>query len=94
MQQLPNYFNQSNELITKKMKIFLPGLVSKYEDLQSLDKIYQAQTNVESVQLMMEDNMKKMLKNNTDIEVILNKIKYHLKYKYSKKGRGKKRCSK
>lgn len=52
------------------MKMFLPGLVSKYEDLQSLDKIYQAQANVESVQLMMEDNMKKMLKNNTDIEVI------------------------
>lgn len=69
MSQLPTYWTQSAENITKKLKNYIPGLVAKYEDVQSFDKLYQAQANVESVQLMMEDNMKKMLKNHGDIQV-------------------------
>lgn len=56
-------------MVSKHVKKFVTSIVTKYEDVSNFDKIYQAQTNVEQVQLMMEDNMKKMLNNHTNIQV-------------------------
>lgn len=67
---MPNYWTSTTESIGKHMKKFLTGIIAKYEDLQNFDKLYQAQSNVEQVQLMMEDNMKKMLNNHVNIQVI------------------------
>ncbi len=59
----------NSDTITKHLKKFATNIIAKYEDVQNFDKIYQAQTNVEQVQLMMEDNMKKMLNNQVNIQV-------------------------
>lgn len=59
----------NSENINKHLKKFVTTIAAKYEDLQNFDKIYQAQANVEQVQLMMEDNMKKMLNNHVNVQV-------------------------
>lgn len=69
LQKLPTYNQMTSENINKHLKKFVSTVVAKYEDLTNFDKIYQAQANVEQVQLMMEDNMKKMLNNQVNIQV-------------------------
>ena len=59
----------NSEVISKHLKKFVTTIIAKFEDVQNFDKIYQAQTNVEQVQLMMEDNMKKMLNNHVNVQV-------------------------
>lgn len=59
----------NSENINKHLKKIVTTIAAKYEDLQNFDKIYQAQANVEQVQLMMEDNMKKMLNNHVNVQV-------------------------
>lgn len=76
LQKLPNYTQATPEMISKHVKKFVTSIVTKYEDVSNFDKIYQAQTNVEQVQLMMEDNMKKMLNNHTNIQVLTSYIIY------------------
>ncbi len=59
----------NSDTITKHLKKFAANIIAKYEDVQNFDKIYQAQINIEQTQLTMEDNMKKMLINQVNIQV-------------------------
>jgi len=43
-------------------------LVEKFEDLTKLDKIYEANANIEDVKLQVEDNVKQMIKRNVDLD--------------------------
>ncbi|CAD8112267.1 unnamed protein product [Paramecium sonneborni] len=48
----------------------LKDLGLKYNDLVSLDKIYQAQQNVDQTKIVMEDNIKSMINNGQQLDVL------------------------
>lgn len=70
LKKLLGYENSNESTITKHVNKFLAALVAKYENYSSFDLIYKAQTNVENIQLIMEDNLKKALDNNNQLETL------------------------
>ena len=69
LKKLLGYENSNETTITKHVNKFMAALVAKYENYSSFDLIYKAQSNVENIQLIMEDNLKKALDNNNQLEV-------------------------
>ncbi|CAD8111882.1 unnamed protein product [Paramecium primaurelia] len=77
IQEIQNEFNRlGNDLLkddaSLKLHIKKPlkDLGLKYNDLVSLDKIYQAQQNVDQTKIVMEDNIKQMINNGQQLDVL------------------------
>ncbi|KAM3142593.1 hypothetical protein pb186bvf_005252 [Paramecium bursaria] len=71
--KLGNYQSQDEASLKLHIKRPMKELCTKYNDLASIDKIYQAQEQVNKTQVVMEDNVKKMLQNQQDLDVLSNK---------------------
>ena len=58
------------ENITKQAKKIVSPVLLRYDNLQALDKLYEAQHNVDAIQVVMNQNIQQVMKNTQDIEVI------------------------
>ena len=58
------------ENITKQAKKIVSPVLLRYDNLQALDKLYEAQHNVDAIQVVMNQNIQQVMENTQDIEVI------------------------
>jgi vesicle-associated membrane protein 7 len=70
IEKIPNYADESEEVISKLAKRCLPSLLKKYDDLSSVDKIYSAQEKANEVKNMMGSNIRGMMDNMQNLEVL------------------------
>ena len=70
MDKLPDFASAKTDDIQRHVKRSVPMLLKKYDDLKSLDRIMSAQSNVDAIQNVMEDNLRKVIKNTQDLDVI------------------------
>ena len=67
---MPDYHIADEEVISKHAKKFIPSLMKKYDDLANLDNVYAAQSKADGVINVMGTNVKTMLDNMHDLEVL------------------------
>jgi hypothetical protein len=65
--------DQSSSVFKKHFKGTLENLVSKYNHPEKIDKIAEAQANVDNIQVVMTDNIQKMLANSESVENVQGK---------------------
>ena len=58
---MDNLENADDEDIKIHVKVTMNQLLNKFDDSKSVDKISEAQANVDDVMMVMEDNVKKVL---------------------------------
>jgi hypothetical protein len=73
IEKVPNYFEESEATISKAAKRCLPSLLKKYDDLANLDKIHTAQMKANEVQSVMGNNIRGMMDNMQNLEVLESK---------------------
>ena len=70
MDKMSDFASAKADDIQRHIKRSVPMLLKKYDDIKSLDRIVSAQSNVDAIQNVMEENLKKVIKNTQDLDVI------------------------
>jgi len=65
--------HKDTENINKDAKKFVAAVLRRYDNLQELDKLYEAQHNVDQIQVVMNQNLQQVMKNVQDVEEIRGK---------------------
>ncbi|CAD8082803.1 unnamed protein product [Paramecium sonneborni] len=68
LKKMPEYFDSQPNDVEKYAKIWMKQLHEKYDNLAGVDKVYAAQQNVEQVQIVMEENIHKMINNGQQLD--------------------------
>ncbi len=67
---MPNYYDETEVTMGKLAKRALPSLLKKYDDLSSIDNVAAAQSKANEVQSIMGNNIRGMMDNMQNLEVI------------------------
>jgi len=70
LETIPLYQDASEEILERHGRRFFPPLVNKYEDVENLDLIQEAQDKADKLNHEMEDNIRLSLNYNAPLEVI------------------------
>jgi len=70
IEKVPNYYDETDVTINKLAKRSLPSLLKKFDDLSSIDNIHAAQSKANEVQSIMGNNIRGMMDNMQNIEVL------------------------
>jgi len=73
---LRDYHLESDLTVQSHSRKYLPKIVNKFSDLKSVDKLYAAQENVNQIQNVMAENIKKTVQNQQRLEVTTNPHQY------------------
>nr|CAH69604.1 synaptobrevin 9-1 [Paramecium tetraurelia] len=68
LKKMPDYVDALPNDVEKYAKIWMKQLHEKYDNLAGVDKVYAAQQKVEEVQIVMEDNIHKMIDHGQQLE--------------------------
>ncbi|CAD8189412.1 unnamed protein product [Paramecium octaurelia] len=69
LKKMPNYVDSKPNDVEKYAKIWMKQLHEKYDNLAAVDKVYAAQQKVDEVQIVMEENIHKMITNTENLNV-------------------------
>ena len=64
-----NYFAASDYEIRSNASGYIPGLLRKYNDLRTLDKLWSSQSMIEDISITMQKNLTKGLENRDQLDV-------------------------
>jgi hypothetical protein len=70
IEKVPNYYDETEVTIGKLAKRALPSLLKKYDDLSSIDNVAAAQSKANEVQSIMGNNIRGMMDNMQNLEVL------------------------
>jgi len=70
IEKVPNYYDETEVTISKLAKRVLPSLLKKYDDLASIDSVHAAQSKANEVQSIMGNNIRGMMDNMQNLEVL------------------------
>jgi len=70
IEKMPNYYDETEVTISKMAKRVLPSLLKKYDDLASIDSVHAAQSKANEVQSIMGNNIRGMMDNMQNLEVL------------------------
>jgi hypothetical protein len=73
IKKLPNFATEGNSVLKKHFRGAIEALFSKYNAPDKIDAVAEAQANIDGIQLVMTDNIKKMLDNTESAEAVSEK---------------------